>query len=101
MRERGPLKTYTATLKEAIALKCGDCCAFDGAMILDCDSTDCPLVNFRPESRPDGLKKKYWSEKLGQMKALPVPRKRTMTEEQRRLAAQRLNAARGTRVGVS
>lgn len=98
MKEQGPLKTYSATLREALIIKCIVCMGGDATLIMDCDSPDCPLVHFRPDSRPDGLKKKYWSETLGRVKAMPTYRKRVVTEEQKAAAAERMRNYRAKSV---
>lgn len=98
MTGQGQLKTYSATLREALSLKCLDCCGGDSTLAVDCDSPDCPLVHFRPEARPDTLKKKYWSEKHGRMKALPTPRKRVLTDDQKAAAAERLRNVRASQI---
>ena len=98
MKEQGPTKTYSATLREILALKCLECMGGDSTLVGECDSPDCPLVHARPESRPDGLKKRYWSEKHGRLKALPIPRKRSLSDEQKAAAAERLRNFRAAPV---
>jgi hypothetical protein len=84
------MKTYQATMKEIIHIKCLDCCGGDTAMVLECDSPDCPLISVRPTQMPDALKKKYWHEGGGHLKAVPVLRRRVISEEVKQQATERL-----------
>ena len=91
------LRTVQVSLSEMIGVKCLDCCGGDAVMVVECDSPDCPLVHGRPSGRPDGLKKRFWSESQGMLKVMPVPRKRILTEEQKVAATERLKASRAAK----
>lgn len=91
------MKTAIATLKDILALKCLDCCGGDWDAVLNCTSTDCPLLTTRPTGRRDKLKAKFWSETKGHLKILPVLRKREVSDEQRAAAAERLAKFRETK----
>lgn len=85
------MKEHFESTKNALHIKCGECCGFDWSAVVECPATDCPLYHYRPEGRRDTLKARYWSDKDQRMKAIPKPRKRTMTEEQRRAASERMS----------
>jgi hypothetical protein len=84
------VKNYQATMKEIIHIKCLDCMGGDASLVLECDSPDCPLISVRPTSRPDALKKKYWHETGGFLKAIPTLRRRVVSEEVKQQATERL-----------
>lgn len=84
------MKTYQATLKEIIAIKCLECMGGEAAEILDCTALDCPLYHVKPESRPDAVRAKYWHSGDHCLKALPVPRKRVLSEEQLQASRERI-----------
>lgn len=85
------MKQHFESVKNAVHIKCGECCGFDWAVVLDCPAQDCPLYHYRPKSRRDTLKARYWSDKDQRMKAIPRPRPRVITDEQRRAASERMS----------
>lgn len=61
----------------AIKLKCLDCANYEKSEVKNCTIEDCPLYDFRLGKNPN--------------------RKRTMTEEQKKEAADRMNKARAAK----
>ena len=81
------------SVKDAIALKCGECTCFDWPCVIECPSYLCPLHSARPKSRKDALKSKFWDDDKLEMIARPIIKKRasrTMTEEEKIAAGERL-----------
>ena len=68
----------TSPLK-AIKAKCLDCCCGDRSEVKECPSKDCPLWQFRLGKNPN--------------------RAKSMSEEQRKAASERLAKARMARMG--
>ena len=85
------LEKIEVSTKDAIHLKCGECCGFDWIMIVECTDILCPLHLTRPKRRRDTLKATFWDDETQQFIARPVIRKRTkvMTEEQKKAASER------------
>ena len=75
MEEKEPIETSTPI--KAIRAKCLDCCCDQREEVKLCPAKDCPLWPYRMGKNPN--------------------RKRTMTDEQRKAAAERLAKAREVR----
>ena len=83
--------------KNAIALKCGECCCFDWIAVNDCPNFLCALYTARPKGRKDNLKAQFWDDEKLEIIARPVIKKRTgreMSPDEKKAVALRLKKAR-------
>lgn len=91
------MEKVQVSTKDAMHLKCIECCCGDWNMIIECRDQMCALFLMRPKRRRDALKAKFWNEETSQFKARPVIKKRTgrvMTEEEKKAAGERLRKIR-------
>lgn len=93
---KSKLPEIEVSARDAMNLKCLECCCGDWGVVLDCKDQMCALLLMKPKRRRDALKAKFWNDETTQLIARPKvkSRSRTMTEEQKKAAGERMRKIR-------